>query len=498
MSDVFRPEDGFADDDQNILTAPEERIKPAGGRNSAEVLLPRYGYYRGTPGVKKRPGHQKTGDRRSLGQKLAATVVFAVIFGLIAGLVMRGVMAVGGNNSSSREPVENHADQNNQTIGQTEAVVQEEAPSEASAPGGEQQAAASVTGKGAVADVAAACMPSVVAITTVSIQEIPTFFGYGSREYRSASSGSGIIVGENDQELLIATNNHVVAGAQTLSVLFIGDDEKEDSGLRDIMSSIAEDLNYDGAVSATVKGTDASNDLAVVAVKKTDIPAGTMNRIKIAALGDSDELVVGEQVVAIGNALGYGQSVTSGWVSALNRSFESEDASVSDLIQTDAAINPGNSGGALLNMKGEVVGINSVKYADSSVEGMGYAIPITKASPILSKLMARETREKVVGSEAAYLGVSVADMSREASRMYGIPSGAFVAEAFEGGAAAAAGIREGDIIIELDGTEVTDRDALIELLSYYRAGEQVEVVIARKDAVGMYEEQSLNVTMGSR
>lgn len=494
MSDVFRPEDDFADDDQNILTAPEERIKPAGGRNTAEVILPRYGYYRSTSGVQKRSVRKKTGDRQSLGQKLAATVIFAVIFGLVAGLVMRGVMAVGENHSSSLPPADDRV------VSQTEPVVQEETPPAAEASDSEQQTAVSVsaTGKGPVADVAAACMPSVVAITTVSIQEIPTFFGYGSREYRSASSGSGIIVGENDQELLIATNNHVVSGAQTLSVLFIGDDEKEDSGLQNIMSSIAEDLNYDGAVSATVKGTDASNDLAVVAVKKTDIPAGTMNRIKIAALGDSDELVVGEQVVAIGNALGYGQSVTSGWVSALNRSFESEDASVSDLIQTDAAINPGNSGGALLNMKGEVVGINSVKYADSSVEGMGYAIPITKASPILSKLMARETREKVVGSEAAYLGVSVADMSREASRMYGIPSGAFVAEAFEGGAAAAAGIREGDIIIELDGTEVTDRDALIELLSYYRAGEQVEVVIARKDAVGMYEEQSLNVTMGSR
>ena len=493
MSDVFRPEDGFTDDDRYTVTASEERRNPAGGRNSAEVLLPRYGYYRGTSGVQQRSVRQKTGDRRSIGQKLAATVVFAVIFGLIAGLVMRGVMAVGENTGSSVPPAEER------TVGQTEPVVQEQTPLTEPVSSSEQQTAASVTGKGAVADVAAACMPSVVAITTVSIQEIPTFFGYGSQEYRSASSGSGIIVGENEQELLIATNNHVVAGAQTLSVLFIGEDEKEEeTGLQNIMSSIAGDLNYDGAVSAKVKGKDASNDLAVIAVQKTDIPADTMDRIKIAALGDSDELVVGEQVVAIGNALGYGQSVTSGWVSALNRSFESEDASVSDLIQTDAAINPGNSGGALLNMKGEVVGINSAKYADSSVEGMGYAIPITKASPILSKLMTRETREKVVGSEAAYLGVSVADMSREASRMYGIPSGAFVAEAFEGGAAAAAGIREGDIIIELDGTEVTDRDALIELLSYYRAGEQVEVVIARKDAVGMYEEQSLNVTMGSR
>ena len=488
MSDEFRPDDIYTDDDEYKEYAHEEQKRPLAGRDSAEVLLPRYGYYRTAPGARKRTYRQKTDDRRSLGQKLAATIFFAVVFGLIAGLVMRGVMAVGGSNESTRISADDH------TIGRTEPVVQEEVSSAVPATADEQQVSASVTGKGAVADVAAACMPSVVAITTVSIQEIPSFFGYGSREYRSASSGSGIIVGENEQELLIATNNHVVSGAQTLSVLFIGEEEKEESGFQDFMSSIAEDLNYDGAVNATVKGTDASNDLAVVAVKNAD----TMNRIKIAALGDSDELVVGEQVVAIGNALGYGQSVTSGWVSALNRSFESNDSSVSDLIQTDAAINPGNSGGALLNMKGEVVGINSVKYADSSVEGMGYAIPITKASPILDKLMTRETREKVSSSEAAYLGVSVADISREASRMYGIPSGAFVAEAFEGGAAEAAGIREGDIILEFDGTEVTDRDMLIELLSYYRAGEQVEMVIARKDAVGVYEEFSLTVTMGNR
>ena len=492
MSDEFRPDEFFSDDDKYTETIPEDRQRKPEDRRSAEVILPRYGYYRTAPGAQRQTVRRKTGDRHSMGQKIAMTVFLAVIFGTIAGLVMRGIMMVGNGNTGTASTAESH------TIGRTDPVVQEEPASVETVSADAQETYTSATGKGAVADVAAACMPSVVAITTVSIQEIPTFFGYGSREYRSASSGSGIIVGENEQELLIATNNHVVSGAQTLSVLFIGDDENEESGLQNIMSSIAEDLNYDGAVSATVKGTDAANDLAVIAVKKTDIPADTMARIKIAALGDSDELVVGEQVVAIGNALGYGQSVTSGWVSALNRSFESADESVSDLIQTDAAINPGNSGGALLNMKGEVVGINSVKYADSSVEGMGYAIPITKASPILSKLMMRETREKVDSSEAAYLGVSVADMSREASRMYGIPTGAFVAEAFEGGAAAAAGIREGDIIIELDGTAVTDRDTLIELLSYYRAGEQVDIVIARKDAVGVYEDQLLTVTMGSR
>ena len=354
------------------------------------------------------------------------------------------------------------------------------------------------TGKGPVADVAANCMPSVVAITTVSIQEIPDFFGYGSRRYESAGSGSGIIVGENEDELLIATNNHVVSGASTLSVLFIGGEASGDSESTNIMSRIAEDLNYDGAVSAAVKGTDPQDDLAVVAVSKADIPADTMKRIKIAALGDSDSLVVGEQVVAIGNALGYGQSVTSGWISALNRSITTGTTKVDSLIQTDAAINPGNSGGALLNMNGEVIGINSAKYADSSVEGMGYAIPISKASPILNDLMSRETRRELDPSESAYMGVSVADMGMEASIMYGIPSGAFVAEAFEGEAAYNAGIQQGDIIMELDGYEVTGRDDLIEKLKYYHAGEEVQVVIARKNAFGLYEQQAVNVVMGSR
>lgn len=289
-------------------------------------------------------------------------------------------------------------------------------------------------------------MPSIVAITSVSVQEILSFFGYGTRQYQSAGSGSGIIVGENDSELLIATNNHVVSGATTLTVCFADGDvvgaEEETQAMASGDSS-GNDVDVDNAVSAKIKGTDEENDLAVIAVEKSDIPEATMSKIKIAQLGSSDDLVVGEQVVAIGNALGYGQSVTSGWVSALNRSISTEEGETSGLIQTDAAINPGNSGGALLNMKGEVIGINAAKYADSQVEGMGYAIPISKAEPILEELMNRQTRDKVEdSSKVGYLGIKAADLTTEAIQMYNMPAGAFLTQVTEGGAADNAGIKK--------------------------------------------------------
>ena len=354
---------------------------------------------------------------------------------------------------------------------------------------------------GSVAEVAAAAMPSVVAITSVSVQEIPSFFGmytfgsYGTQQFSSESSGSGIIVGENDDELLIATNNHVVENATTLSVCFIGDDTAEAE--KELQNIIHDDINVEDAVSAKIKGTDAPNDLAVVAVQKSDIPKDTLSEIKIAQIGDSDGLQVGEQVVAIGNALGYGQSVTSGWVSALDRSIATEDVTTSGLIQTDAAINPGNSGGALLNMNGELIGINSAKYADNAVEGMGYAIPVATAQPILEKLMNRQTRDKVQESEAGYLGLEAGDMTAEALEMYDMPAGAFVIEAVEGDPAANAGIRRGDVIVEMDGQTVTGGSDLIEKLSYYAAGETVEMIISRP-VNGEYTEQSVEVTLGSR
>ncbi len=352
-----------------------------------------------------------------------------------------------------------------------------------------------VAESGTVAGVAQATMSSIVAITSVSVQEIPSFFGYGTRQYQSAGSGSGIIVGENDSELLIATNNHVVSGATTLTVCFAGSDvvgaEEETQAMA---SSSDGDADVDNAVSAKIKGTDEENDLAVVAVEKSDIPDETMEEIKIAQMGSSDDLVVGEQVVAIGNALGYGQSVTSGWISALNRSISTEDGEASGLIQTDAAINPGNSGGALLNMNGEVIGINAAKYADSQVEGMGYAIPISKAEPILEELMNRETRDKIEdSSKVGYMGVKAADLTTEAIQMYNMPAGAFITEVTEGGAADNAGIKKGDIIVKLDGQKVSGKDDLVDKLQYYEAGENIEVVISRANS-GEYKEQTIEVT----
>ena len=269
---------------------------------------------------------------------------------------------------------------------------------------------------GTVAAVAQASMPSVVAITTVSVQEIPSFFGYSSHQYKSASTGSGIIVGDNDDELLIATNNHVVDGATTLSVCFIGDDVAN-AETETVNAGDNGDLNVEDAVSAKIKGTDADNDLAVVAVKKSDIPEDTLNQIKIAQIGSSDDLAVGQQVVAIGNALGYGQSVTSGWISALNRTISTDDGTNSTgLIQTDAAINPGNSGGALLNAKGEVIGINSAKVATDTVEGMGYAIPVSRVSDIIENLMNEQTRTKVAAEDQGTIGIKCLDVSSRSSR----------------------------------------------------------------------------------
>ena len=389
------------------------------------------------------------------------------------------------------------------TIGKTETVTGTEDSTGSSS--ADSTVKDIVAESGTVAGVAQATMSSIVAITSVSVQEIPSFFGYGTRQYQSAGSGSGIIVGENDSELLIATNNHVVSGATTLTVCFAGSDvvgaEEETQAMASSDSTgfgSDGDVDVDNAVSAKIKGTDEENDLAVVAVEKSDIPDETMEEIKIAQLGSSDDLVVGEQVVAIGNALGYGQSVTSGWVSALNRSISTEDGEASGLIQTDAAINPGNSGGALLNMNGEVIGINAAKYADSQVEGMGYAIPISKAEPILEELMNRETRDKVEdSSKVGYMGVKAADLTTEAIQMYNMPAGAFITEVTEGGAADNAGIKKGDIIVKLDGQKVSGKDDLVDKLQYYEAGENIEVVISRANS-GEYKEQTIEVILGSK
>ena len=428
-------------------------------------------------------GHRR--NQNSFQKKAGATIALAVIFGLVAAVVFQAAnFAADRFLNTGKSSVQ---------IKTTDSVdLQETAPDDGTA-----DKVLSDSENGTVAAVAQASMPSVVAITTVSVQEIPSFFGYSSHQYKSASTGSGIIVGDNDDELLIATNNHVVDGATTLSVCFIGDDVAN-AETETVNAGDNGDLNVEDAVSAKIKGTDADNDLAVVAVKKSDIPEDTLNQIKIAQIGSSDDLAVGQQVVAIGNALGYGQSVTSGWISALNRTISTDDGTNSTgLIQTDAAINPGNSGGALLNMKGELIGINSAKYADSAVEGMGYAIPISKAKPILEELMNRETREKVDSSKKGYLGVSLANLTTEAIEMYNMPTGAFVRSVEDDSPAQEAGICKGDIIVKFDGQKVSDGDDLLDKLQYYKSGEKIEAVIARATN-GEYEENTIELTLGTR
>lgn len=522
MSEENKWGTGLPDDDKNVsaeqkpLTHPysEGRRMQESGQNSDadagqsegvsqektkyghyEVHQPQAGNYAGGNIPPKKPRKKrKFSGNNSFGKKAATAVALAVIFGLVAGAVFQGVNIAAdkyrGNDSST-------------TIGKTETVTGTEDSTGSSS--ADSTVKDIVAESGTVAGVAQATMSSIVAITSVSVQEIPSFFGYGTRQYQSAGSGSGIIVGENDSELLIATNNHVVSGATTLTVCFAGSDvvgaEEETQAMASSDSTgfgSDGDVDVDNAVSAKIKGTDEENDLAVVAVKKSDIPDETMEEIKIAQLGSSDDLVVGEQVVAIGNALGYGQSVTSGWVSALNRSISTEDGEASGLIQTDAAINPGNSGGALLNMNGEVIGINAAKYADSQVEGMGYAIPISKAEPILEELMNRETRDKVEdSSKVGYMGVKAADLTTEAIQMYNMPAGAFITEVTEGGAADNAGIKKGDIIVKLDGQKVSGKDDLVDKLQYYEAGENIEVVISRANS-GEYKEQTIEVILGSK
>ena len=346
-------------------------------------------------------------------------------------------------------------------------------------------------------------MPSIVAITGISIQEIPNYFGFGVQAQTVPSSGSGIIVGQNDEELLIATNNHVVADTESITVCFTnqdgtaastGENNLEDTAATDENST---DLEAGTAVEAQIKGTDADNDLAVIAVKIADIPADVLSQIKVATIGSSDDMIIGEQVVAIGNALGYGQSVTSGYVSALNKRVSSDNID-STFIQTDAAINPGNSGGALLNMKGELVGINSSKIASNEVEGMGFAIPISRAEPILDNLMSKKTRSKVEDeNKAAYLGITCKNVTAEASQMYNMPTGVFVDSVVEDGPAEEAGIQAGDIIRKIDGTSISTNEGLIEQLQYYEAGEEIDFVVSRANG-GEYKEETITVELGAK
>lgn len=329
----------------------------------------------------------------------------------------------------------------------------------------------SSTGTSDIATIAKNAMPSIVSITNMSVQEVQSFFG-GTQQQESTSVGSGIIIGQTDSELLILTNNHVVEGNEKLTVSFVDNE----------------------SVEANVKGTDSTKDLAVVAVKISDVKDSTMDEIAVATMGDSSKLEVGEQVIAIGNALGYGQSVTSGIVSATERTLDGYEGGT--LIQTDAAINPGNSGGALLNANGEVIGINSAKINSSAVEGMGFAIPISDASDVIQNLMNKETRSKVSDEERVYLGIKGYDVSEEGAQMYNMPTGVYVKEVMSGGGAEKAGLTKGSIITGFEGSSISGMSSLQEQLQYYKAGEEVTLTVQIPDKNGEYTEKDIKVTLG--
>lgn len=400
-----------------------------------------------------------------IGKKFGICAALAVVFGLVASVTFQASNAIGGKISGTKE-----------TEARVELQTQKaaEAEDEGSAP-------AAAAGTVDITGVAENAMPSIVAITNKGVKEVQSFFFGGTQYEETENSGSGVIIAKNDTELLIATNNHVVDGAEELSVCFTVETENAD----------------DAVVEAQVKGTDSDHDLAVVAVNLSDISEDIQSKLKVAVMGDSDKVKVGTQVVAIGNALGYGQSVTVGYISALNREVTIDGIS-NNMIQTDAAINFGNSGGALLDTAGNLIGINSAKAADTGVEGMGYAIPVNTASPILDELMNRTTRAKVSdSSKLGFLGVDVRDVSEEARQIYNLPAGAFVYSVVEGSPAETAGIKKGDIITKLDGITISSRDELFSRMEYYKAGETIDVVVKTAEG-GDYTERTVSVTLAKK
>ena len=421
-----------------------------------------YGEYHYSNGSNSDKHDKKDGGKNRFMKSLALCIVLALVFGVVAGAAFQVTGYIGRKVTTS----EASSDQVITDSDEVEKALENAGQTTTTTSGD------SVSTVYDVSAVAEAAMPSLVSITNMGEQEIQSFFGTYTQA--SESSGTGIIVGKNDDELLIATNNHVVEGSEQLNVCFIDNE----------------------IVSALVKGTDATNDLAVIAVSLSDIPEETLNKISIAQLGDSDSLKIGEPVIAIGNALGYGQSVTTGVISALDREVTIENMT-SSLIQTDAAINPGNSGGALLNLQGQVIGINSAKLASSQVEGMGYAIPISTAEPIIDDLMNRKTRTAVDEDKRRYLGISGVDVTSDISKQMGIPTGAYVAAVVDGSAADQAGLKKGDIITKFDGSGVSSMTSLKELMSYYEAGETVDITFKRADN-GEYTEQTVQITLSDQ
>ena len=411
--------------------------------------------------------HHEKRRKNGLTRKVAGITAAALLFGTVSGGTMVGINKIADSFGPATYPLVSSqtAVEDSTTEAQTSAS--------ASASGN-----SAVAGNAAALDVSAivkSAMPSVVAINNTMLYQSNNWWGM-SQTYEVPSSGSGIIIGQNDEELLIATNNHVVEDSENLSVVFINDT----------------------SVNASIKGTDADSDLAVIAVALKDIPEDTLSQISVAKLGDSDALEVGQGVVAIGNALGYGQSVTVGYVSALNREVKVDNTVTRNLLQTDAAINPGNSGGALLNMKGEVIGINAAKYSSTDVEGIGYAIPISKAQEILSTLMTQRTKNQTVAEgEEGYLGIQGLTVDDSMVKQQDMPAGVFVYGIIDGGAAANSDLRKRDIIVKFDGQSVKSMAALQDLLKYYKAGETVELGVKSLEN-GEYVDRTVTITLGTK
>ena len=407
---------------------------------------------------------RRPGKKHSTAAKVAGVTAAALLFGVVAGGTMFGVNTAGEYLKEQYSPQESQA-QVGVTVGQSETS------GSATVKAGATVTPAIQTD---VSNIVEKAMPSVVAINNTMLMQQQTWFGQG-QTVEVPSSGSGIIVGQNDTELLVVTNNHVVQDSEDLTVTFIDDK----------------------AVKAAIKGTDAESDLAVIAIPIADIPAETMSQIKVATLGDSDSMKVGQGVIAIGNALGYGQSVTVGYVSAMNREVKADDSTARNLLQTDAAINPGNSGGALLNMNGEVIGINAAKYSSTAVEGMGYAIPISQAQDIINELMNKKTRVAVDEQNQGYLGIQGQNIDETAATMYGMPRGIYVYKIVEGGAAAQSDLKEKDIITKFDGQSVRTMEELKGMLTYYSGGDTIDLTVQSLDN-GQYTERTVQITLGKK
>ena len=443
---------------QNGYYGGQQHQQYYGNQNQYTNPYQQYDYYQGHGQNPNGNGNSHHASKKhSYAKTTALVTAAALLFGVVSGGTMYGV------NRAANTLLPYQSSQVNETIGQTTQIP---------------AANTSTTSSNGVVieDVSAivdATLPSVVSITNTQVYQSNTWFGQ-SQTYEVPSSGSGIIVGQNDSELLIVTNNHVVSDSEGLTVTF------------------ADESTADAAI----KGTDSEADLAVIAVPLDKVSADTKGKIKAATLGDSDSLKMGQGVIAIGNALGLGQSVTVGHVSALNREIKVDDATKT-VIQTDAAINPGNSGGALLNSKGEVIGINEAKYADTSVEGVGYAIPISKAKDIIDDLMTRTTKIAVSESEQGYLGIQLQNIDESMAKMYGMPQGVYVYKIMEDSAAAGSDLHEKDIITKLDGEKISNYADLAKLLTYYKSGDTVTLTV-QSLVNGSYQEREVQITLKQR